>query len=152
MPNPIRPVNDTDRGLFSVPYDKELTREPQDLGPIPGAYSSAAHEAKVKFYRASPEQTKALYAIWSNDKNQLVVEAQLNCGKEATDVIFTVPHSVGFTMLAELSNSGFLKNHGNGTVSLTEAGRMALSKEIMSQPSTLIDKITRIAKTRVEEN
>lgn len=145
MPTPIRPINDKGKGFFSNPRDSEIGEHySQEMFAIPGNYSppedeaietNSIREAKVKFRKASPEQLKLLYSIWEHG-NQLVVQAQIDMGIKSENVVYQIPKSMGYMDVAKLVTAHFIEKLDNNTVRFTEAGKMALSKEIMRQPST----------------
>ena len=151
MPTPIRPVNNISGDFFSVVNNKELVDdEQQELIAIPGQYSvpqlevedqpmdSSIREAKAKFRKASPEQLDMLYNIWNNG-SKMAIEAQVVQGVKDNNIVYQIPRSMSPYDVNRLSVSGLVKSVGSDIVSFTDAGRMALSKKIMDQPSEFVD-------------
>jgi len=94
-------------------------------------------ESNSRKYRASDRERSLLLDIWnSNDKN--IISAQKLSGIEDNNIMFRVPSSMSLIDITKLSNVGLIKKVDNGMVQLTETGRIALSREIMNQPSEIL--------------
>jgi len=94
-------------------------------------------DVKIKFLKTTEKQRNLLYTIWDENKQKTAsynVQQALNIPEERK--IYVIPRNIGLGDITNLSSAGLIKNIGNNSIQFTEAGKMALSKAIMSQPST----------------
>lgn len=149
MPTPIRPVNPDNREHQNTEMHRPSN---QYDGPIPGsAYAfDDPSVAKSNFRNATEEQTKLLYHIWENG-NKATVEAQVQMGIDEEKIVYSLPSNVGLAKVRDLQNSGLVEDLGNNTVRFTKAGKMALSKEIFAQPSTMEAKTASVKQASVAD-
>ncbi len=132
MPFPIQMIRD------EISYDKK-----DNISLYNSDYLSSIidiksdKESNSRKYRASDRERSLLLDIWnSNDKN--IISAQKLSGIEDNNIMFRVPSSMSLIDITKLSNVGLIKKVDNGMVQLTETGRIALSREIMNQPSEIL--------------
>jgi len=132
MPFPIQMIRD------EVSYDKK-----DNISLYNSDYLSSIldiksdKDANSRRYRASDRERSLLLDIWNNnDKN--IISAQKLSGIEDNNIMFRVPSDMSLIDITKLSNVGLIKKVDNGMIQLTDTGRIALSREIMNQPSEIL--------------
>ena len=138
MPIPIRPVNDKKFGLFSVPYDLELNGSLKEIEIIPGQYSGTkSADDRHVFYNIDDSDKKTLYEIWDYGHNKTINASTQDAYCINSEKVYVVPDKISLSNILNLKRKGLIADKGNGLVSFTKSGEMALINAIMEQPSAL---------------